>query len=47
MIYCIDTSAMIDAGLRYYPADLFPIFWERMDALADEGRLKAPPTLIE
>lgn len=47
MSYCIDTSAMIDAGLRNYPADLFPAFWEKMDALATEGRLKAPPMLIE
>ena len=47
MIFCIDTSAMIDAGLRRYPADLFPAFWDKMDALADAGRLKAPPTLVE
>lgn len=47
MIYCIDTSAMIDAGHRYYPSDLFPAFWEKMDGLALDGRLKAPPMLLE
>jgi hypothetical protein len=38
---------MIDAGFRHYPSDLFPAFWEKMDSLASEGRLKAPPELIE
>lgn len=47
MIYCIDTSAMIDAGNRHYPSDLFPAFWEKMDGLAGAGRLKAPPMLVE
>jgi hypothetical protein len=38
---------MIDAGERYYPEDIFPTFWERLDGLANAGRLKAPNQLIE
>src|SRR4051812_21806676 len=45
--YCIDTSTVIDAGERYYPIDIFPAFWDRLDALIQEGRLKAPQTLID
>jgi len=47
IVYCIDTSTMIDAGERYYPIDIFPGFWERLDGLVDAGRLKAPATLID
>ena len=46
-VYCIDSSSIIDAGERYYPEDIFPTFWERLDGLANEGRLKAPGQLIE
>lgn len=47
VIYCIDTSAVIDASERYYPIDVFPGFWDRLDSLIQAGRLKAPKTLIE
>ena len=46
-IYCIDTSTIIDAGERYYPIDIFPAFWEKLDGLIQAGRLKAPQTLID
>lgn len=46
-VYCIDTSTVIDAGERYYPIDIFPAFWEKLDVLITAGRLKAPQTLID
>ncbi len=46
IVYCIDSSTMIDAGERYYPSDIFSSFWDKLDGLVDEGRLKAPETLI-
>jgi hypothetical protein len=46
-VYCIDTSAVIDAGERYYPIDVFPGFWDKLDNLIQVGRLKAPQTLID
>lgn len=47
VIYCIDSCSFIDAGERYYPQDIFPAFWDRLEALLDAGRLKAPVTLLE
>lgn len=47
VIYCIDSSSFIDAGERYYPQDIFPAFWDRLEELLEEGRLKAPITLLE
>jgi len=45
--YCIDTSSIIDAGERNYPIDIFPGFWEKMDDLVHQDRLKAPEILID
>lgn len=39
MKYCIDTSALMDAWVRWYPISLFPSLWQKMDALAGEGGL--------
>jgi hypothetical protein len=44
--YCIDSSSVIDAGERHYPIDVFPGFWDRLDAMIGDGMLKAPETLI-
>lgn len=47
VIYCIDSCSFIDAGERYYPEDIFPAFWSCLENLVDEGRLRAPVTLLE
>ena len=39
MIYCIDTSSIMDAWSRWYPQKLFPSLWSRWDDLIEEGRL--------
>ena len=39
--YCIDTSALLDAWLRWYPPDLFPGLWDKLDQLINESRLIA------
>lgn len=41
-IYCFDTSALFDAGIRWYPPDRFPSFWKRLEDLVETGRLKVP-----
>lgn len=41
-IYCFDTSALFDAGIRWYPPDVFPSFWDRLDEILEKGRLKIP-----
>lgn len=42
MIYCIDTSALIDLD-RLYPKEVFPSLWEKyVVEIVDEGRLISP-----
>jgi PIN domain nuclease of toxin-antitoxin system len=37
--YSLDTSAFLDAWVRYYPPDVFPGIWESMDHAAKSGVL--------
>lgn len=39
-VYSFDTSALIHAWRRAYRPKSFPTFWDRMDDLVAEGRLK-------
>jgi len=39
--YSVDTSALLDAWVRYYPPDVFETLWKQLDSLAAEGRLLA------
>lgn len=41
-IYCIDTSSLITGFKRLYPAQVFVGLWRQIDALVEEGRLRAP-----
>ena len=41
MQYSIDTSALLDAWVRWYPPDIFSRLWENIDALIEEGNLIA------
>jgi hypothetical protein len=41
-IYCIDTSALIDAWLEMYRPTSFPSFWECIDELVETGELLSP-----
>lgn len=40
-MYSIDASALIDGWTRYYPQDVMPTLWERVDSLIQDGRLVA------
>ena len=44
--YSIDTSALMDGWLRYYPPEHFPGLWGRVDSLIDEGRLLASEEVL-
>ena len=33
MTYSLDTSAILDGWVRYYPPDVFPGLWEKIDSL--------------
>lgn len=46
MKYSIDTSAILDAWLRYYPPDVFPALWLKLDELIDNGTLQATEEVL-
>lgn len=46
MSYCIDTSALIDGWLRWYPKDVFPSLWENIEGLVEEGEIIAPDEVL-
>lgn len=41
-MYAIDASALFDGWTRWYPMDVMPTLWERIDGLIQQGRLVAP-----
>ncbi len=41
MSYSVDTSALLDAWVRYYPPDVFDTLWSRLDGLVVRGHLLA------
>lgn len=46
MRYSIDTSALLDGWVRYYPPDIFPALWSNLEALIAEGRLIATEEVL-
>lgn len=47
MIYCIDTSALMDAWARWYPRDVFPTLWDNLDSLIEDGRLISSEEVLQ
>lgn len=47
-MYSIDTSALVDGWVRYYPQANFPKLWQQIEGLVTAGTLRAPlPVLWE
>lgn len=46
-VYCIDTSALIEAWVQQFPPDVVASFWPKMDGLVRSGRLIAPEDVRE
>ena len=46
MIYCLDTSGILDGWKRHYPKDILPDLPERMDELAHARRLIIPEDVV-
>ncbi|MBA2683601.1 MAG: DUF4411 family protein [Chthoniobacterales bacterium] len=40
-MYSIDSSALIDGWVRYYPPDILPTLWNNVDRMVLDGRLRA------
>ena len=46
MRYGIDTSALLDAWVRYYPPDVFASIWEKLSQVAANGTLIATEEVL-
>jgi hypothetical protein len=47
VLYSIDTSALLDGWIRYYPPDVFPPVWDRLSVLIEDDRMIAPDEVRE
>jgi len=45
--YCVDTSALLDAWRRWYPLEMFPTLWDKMDVLIEAGRLLSSEEVLQ
>lgn len=39
MTYCVDTSGWLDGWQRYYPRDVFPSLWDRIEGVINSGEI--------
>jgi len=39
MPYCVDTSGWLDGWQRYYPRDVFPSLWDRIEGVINSGEI--------
>ena len=46
MKYCIDTSAILDGWVRYYPPDVIPALWDKLAGLIADGTLIATEEVL-
>jgi hypothetical protein len=44
--YSIDTSAILDGWRRFYPPDVFPALWQRLETLVMSGDLAATEEVL-
>lgn len=44
--YCLDTSALLEGWARYYPPDVFPSLWTRLDGLVGRGDVVCPDEVL-
>jgi predicted nuclease of predicted toxin-antitoxin system len=45
-VYVIDTSALLDGWIRYYPADVFPSLWSQLEEMIKTGELVSPDEVL-
>jgi hypothetical protein len=44
--YCVDTSALLDGWVRWYPPDTFLTLWENIEGLIGGGKIVAPEEVL-
>lgn len=47
MLYLLDANVLITAKDSYYPLDTVPEFWEWLEHMALQGRVKIPVEIFE
>jgi len=47
MRYSLDTSALLEGRVRYYPPDVFPALWDKFEILVGNGHIKATELVRE
>ena len=45
-MYVIDTSALLDGWIRYYPPDVFPALWSNLEEMIKSGELLSPDEVL-
>ena len=45
-MYVIDTSALLDGWVRYYPRDVFPSLWLNLEEMIRSGELLSPDDVL-
>jgi hypothetical protein len=45
-VYVIDTSALLDGWVRYYPPDVFPSLWSHLEGMITSGELLSPDEVL-
>lgn len=45
-MYIIDTSALLDGWVRYYPPDVFPQLWTYLEGMIVSGELLSPDEVL-
>ncbi len=45
-MYVIDTSALLDGWVRYYPPDVFPSLWSQLEEMIKTGELLSPDEVL-
>ncbi len=45
-MYVIDTSALLDGWVRYYPPDVFPSLWSQLEGMIKTGELFSPDEVL-
>ena len=46
MKYSIDTSSILDGWIRYYPPDVFPLVWTKIEELIEKEILVATEEVL-
>ena len=47
MLFCVDTSALVEAWNTWYPPDVFPALWEELGSESGPAELVSPVIVLD